>query len=432
MNAPDLNPFAPSATPGRRLGRIGLFVVAAAAAVAAVVWWSGRGQSSTPAGHDMASMAAPAAGEAKPVTLAPSDQQRIGVTFAPVTETPMARTVRVVGLVKEDETRARTITARVDGFVERLDVDFTGQLVRAGEPLLGLYAPDVVAAQTELLLALELERAVSAADPEAKASASRAVAAGRQRMQQWNVPDDVVARVEQTGTVERVVPLRSPYDGFVIEKSVLLGQRIMAGQPLYRLADLDVVWVEGEMFEQDLPLVRLGATVRATFQALPGVERSGRVTYVYPTVDPATRTARIRVELPNRDMRLKPGMYGLLQFEGRPMAGLTVPRSAILATGTRNLVFVKLTDGRFEPREVVLGASTPERIQVLRGLALGDTVVASGTFLLDAESNLGSLLGGMGDMPGMDIGPPKAAPRRPDSVAKPPVPPMDHSQHEGR
>jgi Cu(I)/Ag(I) efflux system membrane fusion protein len=295
--------------------------------------------------------------------------------------------------------------------------------------VLWLYAPEAVMGQTELLLALELDRSVSAADAEARASAARGVAATRQRLRAWNIPDDVVARVERTGTVERMVPLRSPYDGFVIEKNVILGQRIMAGEPLYRLADLAVVWVEGEVFEQDLPLVRLGVAVMATFQALPGVERAGRVTYIYPTVDPATRTARIRVELGNADLALKPGMYGQLQFDGRIGDGLTVPRSALVVTGTRNLVFIKRADGRFEPREIVLGAATPERIQVIRGLALGDTVVASGTFLLDAESNLGSLLGGMGDMPGMDIAPPKAPPGRRDSVRKAPE---DHIRHDGR
>lgn len=407
MNAHDVNPFVQPATRGRRLVRIGIFLAATAAVVVAVVWRSGRGEAPAPAGHDLGAMGAAAPGEAAPVALTPTQQQRIGVTFAPVLSGPVIRTVRVVGLVKEDETRVRTITARVDGFVERLDADFTGKLVRTGEALLSLYAPEVMAAENELLLALDLERSVSAADAEAKASASRVVQAARQRLKLWNVPDDVVARVERTGEPERVFPLRSPYGGFVVEKSVLLGQRIMTGEPLYRLADLGVVWVEGEVFEQDLPLVRVGVAVIATFPALPGVERRGQVSYLYPTVDASTRTARVRVQLGNADLSLKPGMYGQLQFDGRMADGLTVPRSAIIATGTRNLVFVKRADGRFEPRAVVLGAATPERVQVLKGLALGDTVVASGTFLLDAESNLGSLLGGMGDMPGMDITPPR-------------------------
>jgi Cu(I)/Ag(I) efflux system membrane fusion protein len=221
------------------------------------------------------------------------------------------------------------------------------------------------------------------------------------------VPDDVLARIERTGTVERTIPLRSPYGGFVIEKQVLAGQRIMAGDPLYRLSDLAVVWFEGEVYEQDLPFVEVGVSVTATFQALPGVEQKGRVTYLYPTVDPVTRTARIRVEFHNADLRLKPGMYGLLEFKAFLTEGLSIPRSAVVATGTRNLVFLKQTNGRFEPREVVLGGGTSDHVQVIRGLAVGDTVVASGTFLMDAESNLGSLLGGMGDMPGMDMARPK-------------------------
>ena len=425
---PEINPFVAQTSGRARLFRIGVFVAAAAGAVVAVVRWSGRDGPSPSGGHDMAAMEA-GGGKVQPVHLDSANLRRIGVTFAPVTQGAVTRTVRVVGLVKEDETRVRAITTRVDGFVERLDADYTGRLVRAGEPLLGLYSPEIVAAGTELLLALELERAIRAGDPEAKASASRSVEAARQRLRLWQMPDDVVARIERSGTVDRLVPLRSPYEGFVVEKNVVLGQRIMAGDPLYRLADLGVVWVEGEVYEQDLPLVRVGISVTATFQALPGVQRTGQVTYVYPTVDPTTRTARIRVELGNHDLRLKPGMYGLLQFDTSLDRGLSVPRSAIVATGTRNLVFVKLADGRFEPREVVLGVGTPERIQVLRGVALGDTVVASGTFLMDAESNLGSLLGGMGDMPGMDMGPPRSAPPRRDSTVKSPP---DHSGHGTR
>ncbi len=431
MSTPETNPFSPGTTRGRRWVGIGLLVAAGAAVALALVWWSGRVAPAAPPGYDMSAMGG-GTGEARAVELTPTERQRIGVTFAPVLRGPLVRTVRVVGLVKEDETRVRTITTRVDGFVERLDADFTGRLVRAAEPLLGLYAPEVLAAETELLLALDLERSVSPADPEAKASAARAVNAARQRLSLWNVPDDVVSRVERSGQPERVTPLRSSWDGFVVEKRVLLGQRVMAGDPLYRLADLGVVWVEGEVFEQDLPLVRVGLRVTATFQALPGVERSGRVTYVYPTVDPSTRTARVRVELENPGLSLKPGMYGLLQFDGQVADGLTVPRSAIVATGTRNLVFVLLPDGRFEPREVVLGAATVEQIQVLRGLALGDTVVASGTFLVDAESNLGTLMGGMGDMPGMDMAPAKPAPRVRDSAPRRPPPAMEHGGHGGR
>jgi Cu(I)/Ag(I) efflux system membrane fusion protein len=408
MTSDGNNPFESRASSRSRWIKAGSFLLVAVATGVAVLRWSGHEQARVASGHDMSAMAPGGADSpGTPVALTPTEQQRIGVTFAPVSAGELLRTVRVVGLVKEDETRIRTFTSRVDGFVEELSADFTGQLVRAGDRLLGLYSPELVAAQTELLLALDLERSVGRQNAEARASASSGVAAARRRLSLWNVPEDVLARVERTGQTERVIPLRSPFGGFIVDKQVLLGQRIMAGDALYRIADLSVVWVEGEVFEQDLPLVRVGLAVTATFQALPGDERRGRVTYIYPTVDPSTRTARVRVALDNPGLRLKPGMYGQLQWEGLLTDGLTVPRSAIVATGTRNLVFVKLADGRFEPREVVLGVATPDRIQVLRGLARGDTVVASGTFLVDAESNLGSLLGGMGDMPGMDMSAPK-------------------------
>jgi len=217
------------------------------------------------------------------------------------------------------------------------------------------------------------------------------------------VPEDEIRRVETTGSLHRTVTLRSPYAGVVVEKPVLAGQRIMPGDVAYKIADLSRVWLEGEVFERDLPAVRLGLTVSADFTALPGVVREGRVTYVYPTVNPDTRTARIRVELRNPGLALKPGMYATIRFAAPTDSVLSVPRSAVLATGERNLVFVRGADGRFVPHLVTLGAATDARVEILRGLDPGDTVVASGTFLVDAESNLGTLMGGMGNMPGMDV-----------------------------
>ena len=192
----------------------------------------------------------------------------------------------------------------------------------------------------------------------------------------------------------------------------MAGQRIMAGDVLYRVADLSAVWVEGEVFEQDLAKVRVGQAVYADFQSLPGEHRLGRIAYVYPTINAETRTARLRVVLPNGDMKLKPGMYATLRIAGTPRpAVLTVPRSAVLSTGERNIIFVKDASGMIAPREVTLGATSDTRIEVLRGLTAGETVVASATFLVDAESNLGTALGGMGNMPGMEVSvPPKALP----------------------
>jgi Cu(I)/Ag(I) efflux system membrane fusion protein len=192
----------------------------------------------------------------------------------------------------------------------------------------------------------------------------------------------------------------------VLEKQVLSGQKIMAGEPLFRVADLRRVWIEGELFEQDLATVRLGQTVHADMQALPGEHYMGRITYVYPTLDPETRTARVRMELANADLRLKPGMYATMRVEsGRRAAVLTVPRSAVLVTGERSLVFVRGADGRLTPRPVRLGAAGTERIEIHSGLLEGETIVASATFLIDAESNLGGALGAMGAVAAPSGGP---------------------------
>jgi Cu(I)/Ag(I) efflux system membrane fusion protein len=172
----------------------------------------------------------------------------------------------------------------------------------------------------------------------------------------------------------------------------------------YKVADLSTVWVEGEVFEQDIADVRVGATVHAEFEALPERNRTGRISYIYPALNPETRTLRVRIVLPNSDLELKPGMYATIRIAGTERANvLTVPRSAVLSTGERSIVFVRDARRRLVPREVALGATNDERVEILRGLVAGETVVSSGTFLVDAESNLGTALGGMGNMPGMDV-----------------------------
>nr|MBP6772167.1 efflux RND transporter periplasmic adaptor subunit [Gemmatimonadaceae bacterium] len=206
----------------------------------------------------------------------------------------------------------------------------------------------------------------------------------------------------------------------VLEKNVTVGQRIMAGEPLYRVADLSSVWVDAEVYERDLGAMRVGQHVAATFDALPGVSMAGRIAYVYPTLSPDTRTARVRVSLPNPASRLMPGMYATLRIESDARgAVLTVPRGAVLATGDRHLVFVRLANGQLQPRTVEVGAASDARVEILQGVALGDTVVASATFLVDAESNLGSALGGTGNMPGMDMTAPVPLPAKKGGGARP-------------
>ncbi len=399
------SPFRPARF-HRGLG-IALIAVAAVAAILMVVRLSGRPVAPPRGGHDMAAMAGAGADSARTVTLGGDAQRLIGVTFAPVARVALARRVRTVGIVSYDESRLTTVTTKVEGFVERLWVDFTGDRVARGQVLLDLYAPAVVATQEELLLGHRLAREVAAGTAEARQSAADLIAASRRRLEYWDVPPETIARGEQAGIPERTFPLRSAAAGFAIEKSVVAGQRVMPGEPLYRLADLRSVWVEGEIYERDLGAVRLGDPAEARFTALAGVTRRGKVAYLYPTVDADTRTSRVRIELTNADLALRPGMYATLEITGPAQPTLTIPRSAALVTGQRTLVFLKRRDGRFEPREVTLGSPDDDRYPVLAGLAAGDTVVASGTFLLDAESNLGTVIGGMGGMPGMDMAPAK-------------------------
>jgi len=299
--------------------------------------------------------------------------------------------------------------------VERLLVNATGQPVSVGQPLLTIYSPMLVQAQEELLLAKKLQGDLAAGSTDAQRSAADLLVSSRRRLTYWDIPSSDVAAIEQSGQVRKTLTLRSSAGGYVLEKNVIAGQRIMTGDVLYRVADLSTVWVEGEVFEQDLAKVRVGETAHADFQALPGEHRMGRIAYVYPTINPDTRTARVRVVLPNGDMKLKPGMYATLRIVGAARAAvLTVPRSAVLSTGERSIVFVKDANGMLTPREVSLGATNDDRIEILRGLASGETVVASATFLIDAESNLGTALGGMGNMPGMDVGSaPKLLPMKP-------------------
>lgn len=371
--------------------RIALLVAAPILAVAAA-WWFTRpsDDAAVESGgdHDHSTMAAArgTSDSARPVEMSAEQARRIGVTFADVTREALTQEVRATGQVVVDEARLHTITPKVDGFVERLHVNQTGQAVRTGEPLLDLYSPMVVSAQEELLLARRLATD-SARDDEL-------VAAARRRLSWWDIPEQEIARLERTGEVSRTFTLRSPATGIVLEKPVTAGQRIMAGEALYRIADLSRVWIEGDVYEQDLRSLSPGQQAVATIEAFPGERFTGRVEFIHPTLTAETRTSRVRVALANPGGRLKPGMFATLQLSGPRRSGvLTVPRSALLSTGTRTLVFVRLPDGRLESREVQTGAMTGERAEILSGLGEGDTVVASATFLVDAESSLRTAIG---------------------------------------
>ncbi|MCC6316507.1 MAG: efflux RND transporter periplasmic adaptor subunit [Gemmatimonadaceae bacterium] len=423
-----------STASGARFGARAALLLMLPAAAGLAAWWFTRDHApqATAASADahaaMGHGAAPSSDSARHVSLTADEARRIGVTFAPVTRAVLRHEVRTVGQVTVDETRVQTMTTRIDGFVEELFVDYTGRSVHRGEPLLRLYSPMLVTAQEELLLAHKLSADVTGASKDVTTGAADLAASARRRLEYWDVPAADIAAIERSGQVQRAMTMRATASGVVLEKSVFAGQRIMAGDALFRVADLAEVWVEGDVYEQDLRTIRTGQAATAEFEAWPGETWRGRIAWLSPTLSPETRTARVRVAFANPGLRLKPGMYATLHIAAREGASVvSVPRGAVLITGERRLVFVKLADGRLEPRTVELGSVTDDRIEVLRGVVPGDTVVASATFLVDAESSLGTALGGMGDMPGMEITvPPKPTPTPPT----PPITPRGKSDHD--
>ena len=334
-------------------------------------------------------------GETRAVRLDSQSAQRIGLTYATAEYGALSSAVRTVGQVTYDETKLVNVNPKIEGWVERLYADFNGAPVRANQPLLSVYSPMLVSAQEELILARKLLDS-SAGTGTAADNARDLLESARRRLAYWDVPQEDIEEIERTGIPHKTVTLRAPISGLVVEKNVFQGQRIMPGMDLYRIADLSRVWVEGEVFEKDLSLVAVGRTAHITFESYPGQSFTGRVSYVYPTITSQSRTGRIRIELVNRELQFKPGMYAQMEFEV-PVhrAGLHVPRLAVLQTGERSIVFVRTADGSLIPREIRTGVGTGDHIEVLAGLRAGDVVVASANFLIDAESNLRAAIGSM-------------------------------------
>ena len=345
----------------------------------------------TPEEHARMQAGAGITTERQTVHLNAGQARAIGVTFTVVERAPLTRTVRTVGQVVPAEQGLADVTARVDGFVEALFVNATGASVRRGQPLLTLYSPMLVAAQEELLTASRLLSATDSSAPEARADAEALVRAARRRLAYWDISEDQIEQLERSGEVTKSLTLRAPFTGVVLEKMAVAGQAVMAGMKLYRLADLSTVWIEGAVFEQDVAIVKAGAPVQAEVAAYPGQTFAGRISFVWPILDAESRTTRVRVAFANREGQLKPGMYATLLLDAVvDSATVQVPIDAVIMTGERNLVFVVGAHDALEPREVVLGARSGTRVQVLRGVTAGDRIVGSANFLVDAESRLGT------------------------------------------
>ncbi|MDX9861237.1 MAG: efflux RND transporter periplasmic adaptor subunit [Rhodospirillales bacterium] len=322
--------------------------------------------------------------------------QKLGVRTEEAALRTLTRPIRAVGTVEVDERRLTIVTTKFEGFIETLRVNQTGQLVKAGEPLMEIYSPDLLLAQQEYAVALKAVRSLQNAAPEARESASSLAEGALSRLRNWDIGKAQIARLRDGGEPTRTLTLHAPSGGVVLDKRAVQGMRFMPGEMLYQIADLSTVWVIAEVFEQDLGQVRLGQKADVTFSALPGTVTTGKVTFIYPTLNAQTRTAKVRIEVPNPAGTLRPALYGAVQLAA-PLTGaavVTVPDSALLDSGTRQVVLVELGEGHYEPRPVKVGARADGLVEILEGVAAGERVVVRANFLIDAESNLKAALEG--------------------------------------
>jgi Cu(I)/Ag(I) efflux system membrane fusion protein/cobalt-zinc-cadmium efflux system membrane fusion protein len=317
--------------------------------------------------------------------------QNIGVRTTSVERRDLARSVRAGGRVAYDERRVAHVHTKVQGWVERLFIDFVGQEVKRGEPLLEIYSPELVATQEELLLAARYRDATGESPFEDVRGGGEALfEATKRRLALWDIPERDIERLLRTGNVKRTLTLYAPASGVVTELGVRSGMEVKPNSNLYTIADLSKVWVLADVYEYELPWLALGQEAKVEISYLPGEAMQGALTYIAPFLDPKTRTAEIRLELDNTSGKLKPEMFGNVVIAGTPHPdALAVPSEAVLRSGTRTIAVVALGEGRFEPRDIELGLDTGEGIlEVRTGLREGERVVVSSQFLIDSESNL--------------------------------------------
>ncbi len=325
----------------------------------------------------------------KTVTIDPVVVQNMGVRFAAVKSGPVRRNIRAVGFLKEAEPNVHDINLRVSGWIEKIYADTEGAEVKKGEPLFELYSPEVQVAVAELIAA---KKAASsrATDFLSKETTKILVDSSRQKLMQWGLSNAQVQKLSSLDQPPRTIPFVSPLTGHVTEKNIVQGASVKAGERALRIVDHSTLWLDSQLYEQDLPFIHLGQDVSATVEAMPGKVLDGKIIFLHPHVDPVTRTTTVRISLPNPKMILRPGMYATAEIVAQLEGGnILAPSEAIIDAGTRKVVFVSLGNGRFEPREVKTGVSAEDGMTVvLEGLVSGETIVTSGQFLLDAESRM--------------------------------------------
>lgn len=318
------------------------------------------------------------------VKIDPVMQQNMGVRTAAVEKGELVRTIRTYGHVTYDETLTAEISPKFSGWIEKLYVDFTGQIVKKEDPLFEIYSPDLVTAQEEYLSAYRNLSAMS------DRVGRELVSAARRRLLYWDVPQEQIRTIEKTGHVSKTIAIQSPFNGVVVHKNAVEGVFVREGTTIYKITNLNRVWVEAHIYQYELPWVKVGQEATMTLPYLPGKVYTGEVSYVYPYLQRKTRDVVIRLQFENHDLELKPDMYADVAINVKVREqGLMIPSEAVIRSGERNLVFVTRGDGKFTPRDVILGPSVDKgKIQIQAGLTEGETVVTSGQFLIDSESNL--------------------------------------------
>lgn len=332
--------------------------------------------------------------EAPTVEIPEEKRQMIGVKTTEAAVRPLEKIIRTVGRVEYDEKRLATVNTKLEGWIEKLYADYTGKYVKKGDPLVDIYSPELVATQQEFINTLRWaskpeNQSVKSDTAKVLSNDARAmVEAAKQRLRLWDISDDQIRKIETSKEPMRTLTIYSPVNGYVVQKMAIKGMKVMPGEKLFDVADLSTVWITSDIYEYELPLIKVGDMARLRLSYFPGKEFSSRIDYVYPTLSGETRTAKVRFSIQNPSGQLKPQMFTNVEVKIILGKKLSIPDDAVIDTGTRQIVYVDKGDGSFEPREVLLGIRTEGFREVLRGLKAGEKVASSATFLVDSEAQL--------------------------------------------
>jgi RND family efflux transporter MFP subunit len=330
------------------------------------------------------------------VTISPEKQVLAGVRTAIVERKPLVRDIRTTAQIVVDETKIAHVHVKVAGYIDQVYVDFVGQLVKKGQPLFTLYSPDLVSTQEECLIAKRGNATLGNAPFQEISEGSQSLLqSAKERLKLWDISDEQIKELDETGKVSKDLTFYSPITGFVTDRKVFPQTSVTPDTELYTVSDLSTVWADADVYEYEVPFVHLGQRVTLTLSYYPGKTYTGNISYVYPTVDPQTRTVKVRIQLPNPGFVLKPQMFADAQLRVDYGTKILVPEEAVLNSGTEQHVFVVHEGGVFEPRTVTIGPVVDGNAVILTGLKAGETIVVSGNFLIDSESGLKNAMSGM-------------------------------------